>query len=100
MRGRKKGEDKPARLLGGLFEKYKKILKAPEASVTNEFRVVVDELIGIKLKQEQITYKPASRIIYLKTPAPVRSEIKLHKEEIITHLKARLGVSQAPLDVL
>lgn len=83
-----------------LFEKYRKTLKAPERSVVNTFCEVVEDLIAIPLRPEQVSYTPATKVIALTAGGPLRSEIKLHKEEILAHLKGRLGTHNAPREII
>jgi len=83
-----------------LFAKYKNILKAPEASVKKAFVDVVADLLEIPVQEDVVSYKPSTRIITLKTGGPLKSELLLHKKEILTHLKGRLGAEGAPKDFI
>ena len=82
--------------VGTLFEKYKQKLRAPESSVVEAFCEVVEELLQITVKPETVTYTPATRTLALAAAGPLKSEVKLREGEIITHLKGRLGVKNAP----
>lgn len=82
--------------ISDLFAKYKNSLIAPEASVIEAFIEVVDDLCGIKLTKKVVTYQPATKVLSITGKAALRSEIKLHESEIITHLKGRLGSKNAP----
>lgn len=86
--------------VGDLFAKYKKILKAPEGSVCKEFVEVVSDVLGITVAVEKVTYKPTTRIITLKVGGPLKSELLLHKKELLTHLTGRLGPESAPKDFI
>ncbi len=86
--------------VGDLFAKYKNILKAPEASVRKAFVEVVADLLDIAVKESNVSYKPSTRIITLKSGGPLKSELLLHKKEILTHLKGRLGADGAPKDFI
>lgn len=79
-----------------LFAKYKTILKAPQGTVVKEFVEVVNDLTGIKIDRKYIKYSVSSRTISLVAPSALKQEIALHKDEIIIHLKARLGEKSAP----
>lgn len=86
--------------LSSFFERYKKRLIAPEATVINEFLEVVEDLYGIKVPKEKIKYTPSSKTLTFVGSGALRSEIKIHKKEIMTHLKGRLGEKNAPKIIL
>lgn len=83
-----------------LFEKYQKILKAPQGSVISCFKDVVSELIQIDIAKENITYNVFNKTLSVRAGGPLKSEIKLRKKEILNHMKGRLGEQSAPLDIL
>lgn len=83
-----------------LFDKYKNTLRAPQGSVINTFCEVVDELIGVRVKKEQVSYNTYNKTIVLNSPGVIKSEIKINKKEILNHLKGRLGVGSAPKDII
>lgn len=82
--------------VGDLFEKYKTILKAPQGTVVKEFVEVVQDLLGIKIDRKYIKYSVTSKTLSLTAPSALKQEISFHKDEIILHLKARLGEKSAP----
>lgn len=86
--------------LSSLFDKYKNTLIAPERSVINAFFEVVEDLYGWDIPKNYITYNSKNKIISLKTSGTLVSEIKLHKQEILNHLKGRLGEKSAPKDII
>lgn len=79
-----------------LFEKYKKVLKAPQASVVKEVIDVVNDLTGIKIDRKFIKYAVSSRTISITAPSVLKQEIKLHQGDILLHLRARLGDNSVP----
>lgn len=79
-----------------LFEKYKKVLRAPQSSVIKEVIDVITDLTGVTLSPKYIKYAVHSRTISLTAPAVLKQEIKLHQDEILIHLKARLGETNVP----
>ncbi|MEX0918283.1 MAG: hypothetical protein WDZ93_03970 [Candidatus Paceibacterota bacterium] len=83
-----------------LFEKYRKTLIAPQRTVIITFIEVVDEVIGIKLDQKAVRYAPASRTLSVTAGGPLKSELRLHKDELIAHMKGRLGEKNAPTTIL
>lgn len=97
MSRRESGE---VRKVSDLFERYKKTLRAPERSVVHAFCEVVSDVLGFVVEEQKVSYTPTSRVIALKTKGPLRSEIKLHEEEILLHLKGRLGEKNAPKQIL
>lgn len=86
--------------VGDLFDKYRQTLKAPQKTVVRAFCEVVDDLLDITVDEKKISYTPASRTLSFKVGGPLKSEILLHKQEIMTHLKGRLGEKSAPKDIL
>lgn len=102
MRINRKGEKKNEGLvnINSLFDKYKKILKAPEKTVTNTFVEVVHDLYGISLKSEHISYSPNTKVISINQGGALKTEMKLHKKEILTHMRGRLGINSCPKDIL
>jgi len=83
-----------------LFEAYKKRLKAPQRTVVQCFVEVVEDVCGIALKASQVRYTPAARTVTLSLPGQIRTEILLQKDEVLTHLKGRLGSQSAPKDII
>lgn len=86
--------------LSDLFDKYKNTLKAPQGSVINVFCEVADEVLDITINKDQVDYNTFNKILTLKTSGVIKSEIKINKKEILSHLKGRLGVNSAPKDIL
>ncbi len=86
--------------LNSLFDKYKHTLKAPQGSVITAFIEVVYDVLGITIKKEAIRYSTSSRTLVVQGGGPLKSEITLNKEEILTHLKGRLGEQSAPKEIL
>jgi len=98
-KGTRKGRGEITKL-GDLFEKYRKTLKAPQGTVIEAFRDVVEDLLSIKIPKEKIKYSPTSKILSIQGGGPIKSEINLNKKEILTHLKGRLGEKSAPKEIL
>ena len=86
--------------LGSLFDTYKKTLKAPQGSVITAFCEVVEELLGYQVKKTNLSYQPHSKTLCIKGSGPLKSELLIHKTEILTHLKGRLGEPSAPKDII
>jgi hypothetical protein len=79
-----------------LFDKYKKVLRAPQSSVIKEVIEVISDLTGVTLSPKYIKYAVHSKTLSITAPAILKQEIKLHQAEILIHLKARLGEKSVP----
>lgn len=86
--------------VGDLFEKYKKTLIAPQKTVETEALRVIGELVGIKLKEDQLSYTVSSKILYIQASSLIKQEIVFKKEEILTELKRCLGIKNSPQNIL
>lgn len=86
--------------IGKLFEVYKKKLRAPQGSVIAAFHEVVEDILKISMRTSWSSYTPSSRTLALTAPGPVKTEILIHKDEILTHLKGRLGEKNTPLHII
>ena len=96
---RKKGSGEIVKI-SKLFEVYAKRFTAPEKSVIKVFTEVVEELYGVSIGGAQCSYKPATRTILLTVPGTLKSEILLHKNEVLAHITGRLGQKSAPKEIL
>lgn len=83
-----------------LLARYRSVLKAPERTVVETTVEVIKDLYGFEVATKYISYSPQSRIITIKASGALKTEIVLHKREILQHLKGRLGVSSAPKDII
>lgn len=86
--------------IGGLFEKYQKTLIAPQKAVIDTFCDVVEDVCGFPVNTKDVTYTPASKTIGLNLSGPIKTEILMHHEEILIHLKGRLGEKNTPRVIL
>ncbi len=85
--------------LSDLFEKYTKTLKAPQGIVVNCFVEVVEELIGIPVAKKEVSYTVYTKTLTVRAQGPLKSEIILRKNEILAHMKGRLGEGSAPVEI-
>ena len=85
--------------LGGLFEKYKKTLIAPQKTIIDTFCEVVEDLFEISVPKNKIKYSTSTKTLSI-TGGALKSEILLHRGEILTHMKGRLGEKSAPKEIL
>jgi len=97
---RKKDPSDNDRQLGRLLERYKTLLKPPQASVEKECIAVIEEMTGIALKPHQVRYTVSSRTITIKAPSILRSELSFHRTAILEVLKNRLGDTSAPTAII
>lgn len=86
--------------IGALFESYKKRLRPPQQSVVRVFVEVVDEVLGVTIAVDDVTYNTYTKMLHLAVPGLVKNEIKLHEEEVLSHLRGRLGEHEAPKGVV
>ena len=86
--------------VGELFEKYRRTLIAPQRTVVTTFVEVVSEVLGVTVSEKIIRYTPGSRTLYLQSGGPLKSEILMHRGEILAHMKGRLGEKNAPETIL
>jgi hypothetical protein len=82
--------------LGDFFAQYKTRLRAPQRSVESAARAVIMEVTGITLSDTAVSYRVQSRTLCITAPSILRSEIKAREPEIISALRASLGVRSAP----
>lgn len=86
--------------VGSLFEKYKKTIIAPQASVIQVVVEVVSDVCDITLKTSQVKYQVASRTVIIQAPAILKHEILRHSEDVLNHCRGRLGVKNSPKVIL
>ena len=86
--------------LSSLFEKYTKVLKAPQGIVIECFKEVVFELVKLEIPKEKLTYSVHTRVLSVRVSGPLKSEIMLRKKEILNHIKGRIGEQSAPKDIV
>lgn len=83
-----------------LFLVYKDRLRAPQKTVIKVFIEVSTALLNISPKENQCNYSPTTRTINLSVSGPLKSEIQIHKKEILSHMRARLGEKNFPTEIL
>jgi hypothetical protein len=84
--------------VGGLFDKYKTLLKPPQESVISVFVEVVFDVVGVSIKKEQVSYSVPSKTVTLHVPSIIKNEIFLKRVDILIHCKGRLG-NHSPKDI-
>ena len=86
--------------INSLFEKYKSRLVAPQGSVKKSFCEIVQDLYGFEINERNLDYSVYSKTLTLKVSGPLKTELLLRKDEILTHLKGRLGDKSAPKTII
>lgn len=97
---RKSSDDRKLQPINSLFDKYKKTLKAPQGVVVEAFCEVVEDLFAITIPKDRVSYTPHTKTLSVAISGALKSEIKMRQEEILTHLKGRLGAQSAPKVIL
>lgn len=85
--------------VSGLFEKYKKSLIAPQKTVIDTFCEVVEDILSVSVPKNKIKYSTSTKTLSIIGGA-LKSEVQLHKNEILIHMKGRLGEKSAPKEIL
>lgn len=96
----KKDPTRNSEQLGNLLLRYKKIFKPPQQSVLKEVVVVIKETLGFEVQLHQFEYTVSSRVVYVRTPSILKTEILKNKALIKKALIERLGESHSPLDFI
>jgi len=86
--------------VGSLFDKYKNVIRAPQASVITVVIEVVEDVCGFVLLPHQVSYIVTSRVIVIKAPGVIRHEVLRRASDIILHCRGRLGEKNCPLSIL
>lgn len=82
--------------VSSLFAKYQKNLTAPQASVIKVVVEVIYDVCGFKIESKQVTYAVHSKTVTIQLPSVLKHELQRHNEEILLHLKGRLGEKSCP----
>lgn len=85
--------------LSDLFAKYTR-LKAPQTHVVEVFTEVVADVLQITLKEGTVRYSTHNKTLTITAAGAIKSELLLHKQELLTHLKGRLGPQNAPVEII
>ena len=93
---RKRGEIKA---ISEILEVYKNRVVCGETIVVKETIEVVSDLLNVCLKESEIKYNTSNRLLIVLNGV-LKSEMRLHKESILQHLKGRLGANNCPVDLI
>jgi hypothetical protein len=86
--------------VNALFAKYQTLLKAPQGTIITTACEVIQELLMIQISKESVRYNTHSKILSIRVLGPQKSEIILHKNDILRHITGRVGKGSAPKDIL
>ncbi len=86
--------------LSDLFKVYSTRFAPPQKSVIKAAVEVIGDLFPITVKESDCAYTPSSQILKLNIRGPIKTEVLLRKKEILIHLQGRLGVKNAPKEIL
>ena len=78
------------------FNRFKKIT-LPDESVRKTTATVLKEVVGVNVDISQVSVERGN--LRIKSNSLIKSEIFLHKEQILQSLKEKLG-DQAPKNIL
>lgn len=82
---------KQMKRIGDLFEKYRLCIKAPQATVEKACVRAIQDVTGLTVEQEQITYNVSTGTLHLTVASVLKSELKIHQTAIIQALEKELG---------
>jgi hypothetical protein len=86
--------------LSALFAKYKESIRAPQQTVIDATVEVIDEVLGIRLDATKCRYTVSTRTLSTGAQALIKQEITKRHDEILAHVKGRLGEKSAPTLIL
>lgn len=83
-----------------LFEKYRKILHAPQKTVEIEAIKVIGEISNLKLREDQVEFNVKTKVLFIKASGLIKQEIKIKNNLILIELKKSLGGKSSPTTIL
>ena len=83
-----------------LFKKYTQTLRAPQGIVVTAFIVAVEEVCGATLSKNHCTYNPDTHTLAVHASGMIKTEITLHKKDILQVMKDTIGEKSLPKDIL
>ncbi len=83
-----------------LFKKYTQTLRAPQGIVITAFIVAVEEVCGATLTKNHCTYNPSTYTLSVHASGMLKTEITLHKKDILRVMKDTIGEKSLPKNIL
>lgn len=98
----KQGDNYPrkSKKINELFSVYKNRLIPPQSSVENEVLIVIKEILGFRLRKNEVEYRVVSRTLSIKASSIIKQEIKIKENEVLFELKNRLGERSCPKSIV
>lgn len=85
--------------VGSLFEKYSKVLRAPQSTVIVASIAVIEGVCGHTLATRECRYNTYTQTLTVTASGMIKTEILLHKKTILKNLREVLGEKSAPKDI-
>lgn len=86
--------------IGNLLSKYRSNLQPPQASIEKAYIKAVDEVLGLSLTSNQVSYTVATKTIFIQAPSIIKTEIKRKQPQILSALEKHLPNNSKPETVL
>ena len=86
--------------VSSLLENFQKRFTPPQASVEKRVAEIICEITPLTIKPEQVSYSVGSKIISLKVPSIIKSELQHHKATILGRLESEMGIKNSPKTIL
>ncbi|QQR64729.1 hypothetical protein IPH92_04170 [Candidatus Kaiserbacteria bacterium] len=83
-----------------LFKKYTQTLRAPQGIVVTAFIVAVEEVCGATLTKNNCTYNPDTHTLSVHASGMIKTEITLHKKEILRVMRDTISEKSLPKNIL
>jgi len=84
------------RKVGDFLKRFKNLMP-PDRPARKACRSAVKKICGVELSDGDVVVR--GKVVFLLTKAVVKSEVMLHKEEVLIHLNKTLGGNQAIEDI-
>lgn len=86
--------------LGSLFERYRKLLVPPQASVEKRVAEIITEITPLTISATQVKYSVGTKTISLQVPSILKSELQHHKAAVLQRLEVEMGIKNSPKVIL
>lgn len=93
-------KDRAPKPIKDLFAVYKKRLKPPQSSVEKEARKIIEEVTTFALTEDQVSFTPGTRTLYLAVPSVLKQEILFKKDDILNECRRCFGKDATPKVIL
>lgn len=83
-----------------LFKKYLQVLHAPQGVVIQAFINASREVCGAVVRKEQCSFTVSTKTLVFKGSGMVKTEILLHKKDILDSMRYTIGEQSIPKEIL